>query len=146
MRFSNDKDDPFVVMEKYFAELKETKQSLTPKVTRIYPILYSGFPSSEESLPIMQELVSKAFSPEKPLTYEVVLHRKHCGNSYTESHDEMNKKILQIIGPPHKAVYHHGEAGVIWHSLGRNLYLSIIPKWSEWCQCNIPKFCSNGNE
>ncbi|EAY17558.1 hypothetical protein TVAG_453860 [Trichomonas vaginalis G3] len=143
IRFTQKQDDPFVLLERYFEEVRKRKGTLTNKVSKIYPIMYSGFPLSSESLPILQELVNKTFNAEKPVTYEVFLDRKHRGEESGETHDELNNKIVKLVGAPHKPIYRKAEWAVLWQSLGRNLYLSVIPKWSEWCSCNIAKFCAS---
>lgn len=143
IRFTYSQDDPFVLLERYFNEVKERKGTLTNKVSKIYPIMYSGFPESSESLPILQELINKTFSADKPVTYEVFLDRKHRGEESGETHDELNNKIVKLVGQPHRPQYRKADWAVLWQSLGRNLYLSVIPKWSEWCSCNIAKYCAS---
>lgn len=142
IRFTQDFDDPFVFIEKYFNMIKETGQSQTPKVIRMYPIQASGFPSTEESIPLLTPLITNFFKPDNQVKYEVVIQRKHKGNGQGETHEELNQKIIDIVGQPHKPSYHDGDVGILWMSLGRNLYLSVIPKWKEWLGCNVPKFAA----
>ena len=139
IRFANEKDDPFAVLDKYFKELRETGVSQTPRVTRMYPIQASGFPSSEETLPVLEPLIKSFFKDDNPLNYEVVIQRKHKGNGQNETHDELNQKILDIVGKTHHPSFHKGDVGILWLSLGRNLYVSVVPKWKEWLGCNVPK-------
>lgn len=141
IRFTNDHDDPFELLQRYFDEVKETKKTLSDKISKIYPIQASGFPKSDESLPILKELIDNSFKADEPVVYEIAINRKHCEKQ--ESHDELNDKILKLVGPPHKPAFKNAQWGVIWHSLGRNLYMSVVPKWGEWAQCNIAKFCAN---
>lgn len=144
IRFVDERDDPYVTLTKYFDDIKKTGQTRTPKVTRILPILASGFPLTEESLPVLETLLPKMFKPETPLTYNVFIQRKHNGNAQAESHEELNHKIVEKIGLPHRPLYqnHDPEAAVLWVQLGRNLYMGLVPQWREWCGCNIPKFCA----
>lgn len=142
IRFAKEQDDPFVFLEKYFAHLKETGQSLTTKVIRMYPIQSSGFPSTEESLPVLDSLIKSYFHPDTAINYEIVIQRKHKGNSQPETHDELNQKIVNLVGPPHRPSYHEGDVGILWLSLGRNLYMGVVPKWREWCNCNVPKYAA----
>lgn len=142
IRFTQDIDDPFVILDKYFEMVKEAGESQTPRVTRLYPIQASGFPSTEESIPVITQLIKDYFKPDHPVKYEVAIERKHKGNGQNETHDELNQKIVSIVGQPHKPSYHEGDVGVLWLSLGRNLYMSVIPKWKEWCGCNVPKFAA----
>lgn len=142
IRFVDERDDPFAVMEKMFNGIREVKKSTIPHVVRLFPILASGFPNTEESVPMLAELLPKMFTPEKQLAYEVVITRKHKGDGQKESHDELNAKIVALVGPPHTPTYRGSEAAVLWISLGRNLYMSVVPKWREWCGCNVPKFCA----
>ena len=145
IRFVNEKDDPFEILQLYFDELKRTKNSLTTKIIKIIPILYTGFPNPEESLPILQNIINNYYNNEISETYEVFLHRKHYQKETSDSHDILNKKILQLIPSNNKAVYHNAKSAIVWVALGRNLFLSVIPKWNEWCSCNIPKFCQTLN-
>jgi hypothetical protein len=142
VRFVDDRDDPFVLAGRYFQGVRESGRSAANRIIRLYPILTSGFPNSEESLPVLQELIQKVFVPDRVLKYEIVIQRKHKGDGQKESHDELNGKIRDCIGHPHQASYHEGEVAVLWMSLGRNLYLSVVPQWKEWCGCNVPKFCA----
>ncbi|OHT13432.1 hypothetical protein TRFO_16418 [Tritrichomonas foetus] len=140
IRFTNEKDDPFIIVEKYFNTLKETGVSLTRNATRMYPIQASGFPTSEETIPVLEPFVRNFFRADgPPISYEIIIQRKHKGSASGESHDDLNKKLLALVGPPHHASFHKGDAAVLWISLGRNLYVSVVPKWREWCGCNIPK-------
>jgi hypothetical protein len=142
VRFTDDRDDPFVVLDKYFQSITETAQSTTTHVSRIYPIVTSGFPNSEESLPVLNEVLPRFFTPGSEISYEVVIQRKHKGDGQKESHEELNARIVQLIGAPHRPAFHGADVGVLWMSLGRNLYMGVVPKWKEWCGCNIPKFCA----
>jgi hypothetical protein len=143
IRFTDDRDDPFVVLEGYFQSIAETGQSTTTHVIRIYPISISGFPNSEESLPLLTELLPKVFTSDSAINYEVVIQRKHKGDGQKESHEELNATIVKLVGPPHHAVFHEADVAVLWLSVGRNLYLGVVPKWKEWSGCNIPKFCAS---
>jgi hypothetical protein len=144
VRFAGGKDDPFTVLSKYFDALKETGRSTTIYVVRLYPIRLSGFPSSEESLPLLGELTSQIFKPDHAVVYEVLIQRKHKGEK--ETHEELNKKIVELVGAPHKPVFHGADTAILWISLGRNLYMSVVDgKWKEWCGCNVPKFCAKVN-
>jgi hypothetical protein len=143
IRFVDEQDDPFAVVERYFQSIRESRRSETTHVTRLYPILASGFPDSEESLPVLQALLPRFFTGDEPVTYEIVIQRKHKGDGQKESHDELNKRIMESVGPPHRAMYHGGDSAVLWLSLGRNLYMSVVPRWKEWCFCNVPKFCAH---
>ena len=142
IRFTQDFDDPFAILDKYYGIVKETGKSPTPKVIRLYPIQSSGFPSTEESLPLLTPLITNFFKSDTPTKYEIVISRKHKGNGQGETHEELNQKILNIVGQPHIPSYHDGDAGVLWMSLGRNLYLSVVPRWKEWCGCNVPKYAA----
>lgn len=142
IRFTEEQDDPFALLEKFYASLRLTGSNTMTHVIRLYPIMASGFPSTEESLPVLQTLIPTLFTPEKELTYEVVIQRKHKGDGQKETHDELNKMIVDMVGQPHKPSYHGSDHAVLWMSLGRNLYMSVIPKWKEWCNCNVPKFCA----
>lgn len=142
IRFTEEQDDPFVILEKLYQLLRETKSNTMKHVVKIFPIMASGFPNADESLPVLQTLIPSLFTAEQALNYEVVIHRKHKGDGQKESHDELNKKIVDMVGQPHKPSYHGADHAVMWMSLGRNLYMSVIPKWKEWCNCNIPKFCA----
>jgi hypothetical protein len=143
IRFADDRDDPYVVLEGYFKSITETGQSTTTHVIRIYPIVGSGFPNSEESLPLLAEILPKVFTPDSELHYEVVIQRKHKGEGQGETHEEINAKIVKLVGRPHHAVFHGADVAVLWMSVGRNLYLGVVPKWKEWAGCNIPKFCAS---
>lgn len=142
IRFTDEKDDPFVVLTKLFESVREDGTNPLPNVVRIYPILASGFPRSDESLPILQALIPTLFTPEIERGYEVVIQRKHKGDGQKETHDELNKKIVDMVGEPHKPRYHGSDCAVLWLSLGRNLYMSVLSQWKEWCGCNLPKFCA----
>ena len=141
IRFVRDEDDPFLVLEKFFTSIREVRANLIPNVVRVYPIMASGFPRCEESLPILETLIQKIFTPDKELTYEVVIQRKHKGDGQELTHDELNKKIVDMVGKPHKPIFHGSDNAVLWLSLGRNLYMSVVGHWGEWCQFNIPRFC-----
>ena len=142
IRFTEEKDDPFAILNKFFASVREAGSNTLPNVVRVYPIMASGFPRSEESLPVLQTLIPKLFTPDVERTYEVVIQRKHKGDGQKETHDELNQKIVEMVGAPHKAKYHGSDCAILWLSLGRNLYLSVVEQWKEWCGCNIPKFCA----
>jgi hypothetical protein len=142
VRFVDERDNPLTFAERYFQAVRESRRSPTTHVIRLYPILMSGFPNSEESLPVLKTLIEKVFVPDRPLDYEIVIHRRHKGDGQKESHDDLNHKIRELVGQPHQASYHEGKVAILWMSLGRNLYLSVVPQWKEWCGCNVPKFCA----
>ena len=141
IRFCNDHDDPFVLLERYFNEVRANKKSLSDRISKIFPIMASGFPDTEESLPVLGELIKKTFPTDETVVYKVIINRKH--NQKTETHDELNDKILKLVGPPHKPTFKQAKWGILWHLVGRNLYMSVIPKWGEWCECSIAKFCAS---
>ena len=141
IRFTYEQDDPFVLLGRYFDEVRATKKTLSDRISKIYPIMASGFPNTEESLPVLDELIKKTFPKDEAVVYKIIINRKH--NEKTETHDELNEKILKLIGPPHKPTYKEAKWAVLWHLLGRNLYMSVVPQWGEWCECNIAKFCSS---
>ena len=144
IRFVEPQDDPFDFLSRYFTSIKLTGKSETPKAVRLYPVQYTGFPEIDESFPILTTLVQPVFeNKDFPLNYEVVIHRKHAADK--DSHDILNNKIISFVGPPHKPMYHNADIAIVWISLGRNLFLSVIPKWKEWCNCNIPKLCAQKN-
>jgi hypothetical protein len=142
IRFTDERDDPFVLVDRYYRSMRESGSSATTRVTRLYPIKTSGSPEAEQSLPVLQGLVEGFFGRDRPVKYEVVLQRKYKGVGQKESHDELNEKIRKLVGEPHQAVYHGGDVAVLWLSLGKMLYLSIVEQWKEWCGCNVPKFCA----
>jgi hypothetical protein len=79
IRFVDEQDDPFAVVERYFQSIRESRRSVTTHVTRLYPILASGFPDSEDSLPVLQALLPRLFTVDEPITHEIVIQRKHKG-------------------------------------------------------------------
>ncbi|KAH0792102.1 THUMP domain-containing protein 1 isoform X1 [Histomonas meleagridis] len=141
IRFTVEQDDPNEIVRRYFNYISQNCESLTKHVVRMYPILASAFPNSDESLPILAELLPKMFTPEKQIQYEIVIQRKHKGDGQKETHDELNQKIMNLVGQ-HRAVYHNGDSAILWISLGRNLYIGLVPDWKELCGCNVPKFCA----
>ena len=141
IRFAYEQDDPFELLDRYFNEVRANRKTLSDRVSKIYPIMSSTFPKTEEALPILDELIKKTFPSDETIVYKVIINRKH--NEKTETHDELNDKILKLVGQPHKPTYKAAKWGILWHLVGRNLYLSVIPKWGEWCECNIGKFCAN---
>jgi hypothetical protein len=142
IRFVDAEDDPLVVVEGYLQSIRETGRSATTHVTRMYPILATGSPNPEKSLPVLQQLLPRFFTADDPITYEVVIQRKSTGDGQKESHDELNRRIIESVGPPHHAMYHGTEAAVLWLALGGAVYLSVVRRWGEWCGCNVPKFCA----
>jgi hypothetical protein len=142
IRFVDKQDDPFALVENYFQSIRESGRSATTHVTRLYPILATGSPGMEESLPVLQELLPRVFKGNEPISYEVFIRRKHKGEEQKESHYELNWKIIDSVGPPHHAMYHGSDTAVLWISLSRHLYMSVVPRWKEWCGCNVPRFCA----
>ena len=114
IRFVYEQDKPDVIIRKYFDYLKEKGESLTKHVTRMYPIMWCGFPQADEALPVLKEMLPLMFKEKNPLQYEIVLQRKHKGDGQKETHDELNQKIMNLVGKPHHAVYHGGESAILW--------------------------------
>ena len=141
IRFCYDQDDPFELLDRYFNEVRANRKTLSDRISKIFPIMASGFPDTEESLPILGDLIKKTFPTDETIVYKVIINRKH--NQKTETHDELNDKILKLVGPPHKPTFKQAKWGILWHLVGRNLYMSVIPKWGEWCECSIAKFCAS---
>lgn len=139
VRFNS--DDPLAFCEKFFNALSMTGKSECPLVVKMYPILYSGFPLSEESLPALDPMLPLLFSGDQASTYNVLIHRAHKGDT-AETHDELNAKIVAKVSGPHRPVFRGAEKAILWISLGRNLYIGVVPKWAEWAECNIPKLCA----
>ena len=140
IRFTREEDDPLEFVEAYFNRLKETKQTETDKIVRVFPIQASGCPSDEDSLELLDKFIPVLFHENNPLTYEVFITRKHKGSCI--SHDELNNAITKNVGPPHRPLFHGAQSAILWIHLGRNLYVGYVPNWSELCSCNIPKFLS----
>jgi hypothetical protein len=142
IRFVDKQDDPFALVERYFQSIRRSGRSVTTHVTRLYPILATGSPGMEESPPVLQELLPRVFKGDDPKRYQVFIQRKHKGEEQQESHDELNRKIIDSVGCPHQAMYDGSDTVVLWISLSRHLYMSVVPRWKEWCACNVPRFCA----